>query len=562
MGRSDLIHSKNAEKKLQKESLVVSFLRETAKKNHFLVKLVKLIRGKNPSWHFLIPPADDYCDVSPCAEQETFCAASSFYIENQDIINNIPCSNGSRLYKKQEPIIGVVCDNIFFESMSDSMNFKYVSLKNWEKDIQGIDVLLVVSTWEGLNADWIGVANTFQSYNPKTKLLISIIHKCKSNGILTVFYSKEDPIEYNRFLVFAEVCDFIFTTAEECINSYIEDTKNQKVFLWQFSVNPLMYNPIGSRRLKQKRSVIFAGSWIKRHTKRCSDMEFLLDSLIENHYDVTIIDRNSDDPSSGFPVKYKNYIMARETPFVLSKIYKLFDFAININTIEDSHTMFSVRVYEMLASGSFILSNKSVGIKECFPMIQCINTDQKVVNILQSYSNEDIYIEQMNGVRAVMSGNTSFDRADMVFSILFDRNPMSLPTVAVIGDTHSECVRAGFKQQSYKNKKLFDVATVKESDLCDCQIIAFFSNYSTYGQFYLEDMINAFKYTNCDYITKDCYIKNGNIIRGKEHEFTDRMNSKYRTVFWKSSFDFNFLMRVQPSNCSNGYSIDRLNYCE
>ena len=51
-----------------------------------------------------------------------------------------------------------------------------------------------------------------------------------------------------------------------------------------------------------------------------------------------------------------------------------------------------------------------------------------------------------------------------------------------------------------------------------CDIVAFFDEGISYGVFYLEDMVNAFKYTACDYVSKVAYVEGERIVEGGEFQ--------------------------------------------
>ena len=53
---------------------------------------------------------------------------------------------------------------------------------------------------------------------------------CKSNNITTIFWNKEDPVNYDAFIDVAKYFDYIFTSDENIIDRYVEDTGNSNVF--------------------------------------------------------------------------------------------------------------------------------------------------------------------------------------------------------------------------------------------------------------------------------------------------------------------------------------------
>ena len=104
-----------------------------------------------------------------------------------------------RYYKKFNARIGVVCDAILFDSLAPAADFVYLPpTDEWRERISSIDLLLVASTWRGLENDgWDGLGRVGE---PIRDRLLEIIDACNGRGIPTVFYSKEDPPNYNVFL--------------------------------------------------------------------------------------------------------------------------------------------------------------------------------------------------------------------------------------------------------------------------------------------------------------------------------------------------------------------------
>ena len=231
---------------------------------------------------------------------------------------------------------------------------------------------------------------------------------------------------------------------------------------------------------------------------------------------------------------------------VLQKIHRLYDWAININSVQDSRTMFANRVYELQACGNLLLSNYSLGVSETFPGVFIAKTKEDVANAL-SLSKSEIARRQAAGIRRVMTGETCFDR------IAFMLNKVGLPAevtvrriLAVAHDIKG--VQRIFDAQTYPNKILRSIKEVSFEDLAKSDIIAFFDKKEKYNQFYLEDMANAFKYTNCAYVCK------ANDSKG--NHYVSRIESKWRTLFWRTDFDVRELLSKSDSfDFENGFQI-------
>ena len=74
---------------------------------------------------------------------------------------------------------------------------------------------MVESAWRGVSDNW---RNLLTDVKKKTNEEIEeVINYCKKNDIPTVFWNKEDPINYQHFINSAKLFDIIFTTDENII---------------------------------------------------------------------------------------------------------------------------------------------------------------------------------------------------------------------------------------------------------------------------------------------------------------------------------------------------------
>ena len=116
------------------------------------------------------------------------------------------------------------------------------------------------------------------------------------------------------------------------------------------------------------------------------------------------------------------------------------------------------------------------------------------------------------------------------------------------------------QSQTYKNKELIKSSELNHEIFSKYDIIAFFAADSEYSQFYIEDMVNAFKYTDCDFITKKAYFEKDTLVSGLEHSYVNEYDEIGRTVFWRSSYSLEELLNGTGGRDKKGYSIDHFNY--
>ncbi|WML58599.1 glycosyltransferase [Neobacillus sp. PS2-9] len=486
---------------------------------------------------------------------------TTFFDKVKPLLDQIPESNGSRYYDKIKANIGIIADEFLYNSFKDVAEFKYIERDNYKKHSGSLDVLLIVTAWKGLNLEWKGLGNP--NIKKHREDLYKIIEFYRSQGTKIVFYSKEDPVNYHIFIDIAKKCDYIFTTAEEKLEDYRRECQNENVFVLEFGINPRYHNPIGIKMAPKQREVLFTGSWYEKYPHRHVDTRMLFDGVIDAGRDLKIIDRNYELKLMQyfFPEEYLKYVSPSIEHSYLQKFHKIFDWAINLNTVKESNTMFANRVYELQALGNILLSNYSVGVNNKFPNVFLVNDQKEVNDIINRFSEEDVFEHQVRGIRRVMTHETSFHRIHHLLEKVGLDFPVQERKVAVIAASKSGTIEEMFNQQTYPNKELFLESQISEEQLQDYDFVAFFDESKLYGEFYLEDMINAFKYTNSDFVTKDAYYAGDSLIKGVEHNYTTSMKDKYRTVFWSKAYTLKDLMGFNsPATLPNGYSIDRFEF--
>lgn len=230
------------------------------------------------------------------------------------------------------------------------------------------------SAWSGVDSEkrpWKG--RVYASVNfPKENrtTLLQILDYCKKRRIPTVFWNKEDPTHYtdraHDFVKTAALFDHVFTTALECVESYKKEYGCKSVHCLPFAAQPRLFNPIET--YARTNDVIFAGGWYAQHQQRSQEMEQIFDAILASGHGLKIYDRfyASPDPLHAFPEKYKPYTLPA-LPFTqIDKAYKGSRFALNINTVTDSPTMFARRVFELMACNTMVLTNEARGIRNIF----------------------------------------------------------------------------------------------------------------------------------------------------------------------------------------------------
>jgi len=304
-------------------------------------------------------------------------ARNSSRFENKSIENSITVKVVPTTAKLISEInVAFLSDEFSYNSFRDECHLLSVSPDNWKDVFENneIDFFFCESAWTGIDPvkhPWKG--QVYCSINfPKenrTKLL-EILDYCKTKNIPTVFWNKEDPAFYgdkvHNFVDTAIKFDHIFTTSIECVERYKQDYGHRSVHLLMFATQPRLFNPI--ENFDRTEDIIFAGSWYWQYPQRSKEMEMIFDKIIENNYNLLIFDRYfySQDPNHFYPNKYKPYIKPPVPHSEIEIAYKRSKYALNVNTIVDSETMFARRVFELMSSNTLVISNYSKGMDNLF----------------------------------------------------------------------------------------------------------------------------------------------------------------------------------------------------
>lgn len=275
------------------------------------------------------------------------------------------------------PRVAFLCDEMTWQDFRSSCSPIFLHPKVWKEQMDAFRpaVFFCESAWSGIEAYpdvWRGRIYRDRRVSFENRdVLKEILAYCHRNQIPTVFWNKEDPTYFNHelqdFSDTALMFDFIFTTAQECIEWY-QHYGHQNVYLLPFGVNTEMFYPAPEKQ--KKNAVFFAGSWFGDHPKRCQELTALLDYALKQNWELVIYDRMSSSPEERhrFPSKYVPYIHPAVPFSEMPEICRGYEYAINVNTVVDSSTMISRRVLQLAASGATIISNETKGfcaLKDC-----------------------------------------------------------------------------------------------------------------------------------------------------------------------------------------------------
>lgn len=445
--------------------------------------------------------------------------------------------------------VATVVDEFTRQALAEECTLLNLNSNTWREQIEEFapHLLFVESAWRGAEGSW---HNTVPRFDED---LQGIVEYCRERSIPTVFWNKEDPVHFDTFLRVASEFDQVFTTDIDRVGQYISRLGHSRVGLLAFACQPAIHNPIES--VDRREALVFAGGYYQRYPERMDDLRALVDG-ISSVMPVEIFDRNLGTTleAYAFPDEYKQYIIGTLAPKDIDIAYKGYRYALNLNSVKSSQSMFARRAYELLASNTLTISNYARGIKvmlgDLVPMSDSEERIREIVADLLSDPDRTDKIRAM-GLRKVLGEHTYAHRLSTVVGTLTGmRQELPVPAVTVVTRVSSvaDAVRAQERgaaqrgvaatlvlvtedEETRRWAEDHSVAAHAESDLAGRTLadiatdkaagIAYLHQDDWYGAHYLEDLTSAWKYSTADVIGKsDHYDATDGTIRrvdGVEH---------------------------------------------
>lgn len=479
--------------------------------------------------------------------------------------NELPTSNGSRHYSKIPLTVGIITDEYMFNFYRDAFEHTvYLSPSNYRQEITNrkFDAVLFVTCWRGINDDeWRGML--FRD-KPKSAL-DAIIDHCKTNEIPLIFQSIEDPSNFDHFLELAKRFDYVFTSDSECVDRYKSELGHENVFYGEYGANPMVNNPVGSHRFNFK-SVFFAGSYPERYPERTRDMETMFDSILENAQSDTpllIVDRNYGSGSFEFPHRFRPHTIGPFPHEVLQRIHKLFAYSANFNSIKASPTMCAMRVYELQAQGKPLLTNYAMSVFNKFPNLKIVPVKSDLSKIFTEETLHDADVLAQQSINDIMSHRNSYEIAGLMMKRvgLTGTTARSSKILVVVDSDDHEFLDSVRGQQDVDIDIVFAGSDVP--DLSRYGYVARMTRTNSYSPTYLVGRLNAFKYTDVDFVTQVARYDVHSYAAGPIHEFVSMANDATVTMAaTDNAAATDFVLTGKSSLQGVGYAVDpyQVNY--
>ncbi|EKF41297.1 FkbM family methyltransferase [Nitratireductor indicus C115] len=491
-----------------------------------------------------------------------------------------------------------IMDDFTFQSYQPECELFALTPDAWLEELEGFrpDMLFIEAAWRGKDELWGSkVGHTSQE-------LKGIVQWCRERKIPTAFWNKEDPVHFETFLNTARLFDLVFTTDMDCIHRYKAALGHERVYLLPFACQPKVNNPI--EKYERRDAFCFAGAYYVRYPERTRDLGNFV-SHLSQYRPLEIYDRNlgKDHPDYKFPDEYQSFIVGNLPFEQIDKAYKGYRYAINLNSIKQSQTMFARRVYELLASNTITISNYSRGVRLLFGDLVITSDDgAEIIRRLEQLDSDEYRLRKFRlaGLRKVMSEHTYQDRLSYVLSKVNEaRAPQRLPEVLVTGHANTQAeadaLLSHFNRQTYDRKRLLlavprslrrripagqNVTVVNASDKRGLGEIAAGSEWIAgmvagdfYGTNYLTDLVLATRYSDALAIGKGtCFSWKRESAElqapdaALEYKFVPQLRYRSAIVHMTRIADLSF--NAFTSDLADGeieevgaLSIDAFNYC-
>lgn len=394
-------------------------------------------------------------------------------------------------------------------------------------------LLFVESAWNGNENSWQYRVGSYA--NPPGKELFEMVAEFKKKGLPTIFWNKEDPVHFDKFKNAAKEFDYIFTSDEGSIPAY-QKMSQAKIFALPFAADSSVNNPINS--VERQDRVCFAGSYYaNRFIERRNDQLMLLESALP--YGLDIYDRNAGNINKDFhfPNQFAECIRGSLSYEQMNKAYKQYKVFLNVNSVIDSKTMFSRRVFELLASGTPIVSTPSLGIEEFFgsDLVWIVKNKDEAKEAIETLlrNQQEWRRRSLVGIRKVFSEHTFQERFDSILNIVGVNEPVNkVPKILCCMEAHQQSdidtLKAVIMNQYTANKIEMlpfiilrdkrvstELPNIINDSLPVFQIIqqylkqnpsikfaSLFSDKNLYGRYYLLDLYLSTLYANTQIISK------------------------------------------------------------
>lgn len=322
--------------------------------------------------------------------------------------------------KHKKPKIGLVADLATSVGLAPDANLVQLTPGNWKFKINLFrpDLVLVESAWRGHNNSW-----QRQIVDSPSVRLAELVEYCRKRDIPAVFWNKEDPIHFERFKHAALLFDYVLTTDVDSVPAYraLQGATFKAVGTLAFCAQPKLHFPASVNDQVEERVAFLGGYYGTELAQRSEQQLQILTAL--GCEGLKIYDRfwfeHKNDGS--FPEALKRFCHPSVDLRTSYELYRKYKTHLNFNTVQQSQSMLSRRVFELAASKAAIISSPSIAMGNIFGShIPQVIDGAAAIRALQEYRSDPIQRERdvVANYEIVMDGHTWKHRLNTVQQLI------------------------------------------------------------------------------------------------------------------------------------------------
>lgn len=289
------------------------------------------------------------------------------------------------------PRVATILDDFSAQAWGFEWDCVAIRPDTWNAELSAkpVDMLFVESAWAGNNKAWSYHLTGTSAPRPA---IVELVAWCKSQGIPTVFWNKEDPPHYEDFLGTARLFEIVFTSDSTKIEQYKIDLGHDRIQSLSFAAQPAVHNPARPQAGFHARDVAFAGMYFAhKYPERRDQMEMLLGGALDvsakMEHGLEIFSRQlGGDTNYQFPAPFDKRVVGSLPYEKMLTAYKAYKVFLNVNSVVDSPSMCARRIFEITASGTPVVTAPSRAIGEFFDKSEVVevSTREETASMVRS----------------------------------------------------------------------------------------------------------------------------------------------------------------------------------
>lgn len=342
--------------------------------------------------------------------------------------------------------VGYIMDEFSLSAWGPEFNLVPVTPGATEEELSDLDFFFVESAWNGNDGQW-----QYQLTGPNSPSaeLTRVVDACKKIGVPTFFWNKEDPPHYDDFLNTARLFDVVATTDSNLLPQYAAALGHENVMVLPFAAQPAVHNPARNGVEEPVGDVAFAGTYFReKYPERRKQMDLLLGAAhnAAESYGLkfTIFSRHAGgEKKYQFPRRWSKHV-AGSLPYAqMLGAYRSFKTFLNVNSVTESPSMCARRIFEIVASGTPVISTESAALRNFFTPeeVPSASTEEEAELVIRALTNSDQLRRRTvhRAQRRIWEEHSYRHRAESVLHALgFEHDERTTPKVSVICSTNRD----------------------------------------------------------------------------------------------------------------------------